>query len=40
MLTDFLLKQKYVDTNLLFMSSGNYASIDLDMLINVIKSSK
>ena len=40
MLTDFILKQKYVDTNLLFMSSGNYASIDLDMLINEIKSSK
>ena len=40
MLMDFLLKQKYIDTNLLFMSSGNYASIDFDMLINGIKSSK
>tara|TARA_B100001093_G_scaffold180346_1_gene172968 strand:+ start:8278 stop:9642 length:1365 start_codon:yes stop_codon:yes gene_type:complete len=40
MLMDFLLKQKYIDTNLLFMSSGNYASIDLEILINEIKLSK
>tara|TARA_B100001094_G_scaffold77091_1_gene73466 strand:- start:3404 stop:4768 length:1365 start_codon:yes stop_codon:yes gene_type:complete len=39
-LNDFLLKQSYSNSNLLFMSSGNYASIDLDLLINQIRISE
>ncbi|MBC8299160.1 MAG: peptidoglycan synthetase [Pelagibacterales bacterium] len=39
-LQHFLLEQSYSNSNLLFMSSGNYASIDLDFLINQIKESK
>ena len=39
-LEDFLLKQSYSNSNLLFMSSGNYASIDLDLLINKIRISE
>ena len=39
-LKEFLLKQSYSNSNLLFMSSGNYASIDLDNLINQIRISK
>ena len=39
-LQHFLLEQSYSDSNLLFMSSGNYASIDLNFLINQIKASK
>ncbi len=39
-LKDFLLKQSYSNSNLLFMSSGNYASIDLGFLINQIRISE
>ena len=39
-LQDFLLEQSYTNSNLLFMSSGNYASIDLDFLINQIRISE
>jgi UDP-N-acetylmuramate: L-alanyl-gamma-D-glutamyl-meso-diaminopimelate ligase len=39
-LNNFLLKQSYSNSNLLFMSSGNYASIDLDLLINQIRISE
>ena len=39
-LKDFLLSQSYANSNLLFMSSGNYASIDLDFLINQIRTSE
>ena len=39
-LQHFLLEQSYSNCNLLFMSSGNYASIDLDFLINQIKESE
>ena len=36
-LKDFLLAQSYSHTNLLLMSSGNYASLDLDYIKNQIK---
>ncbi len=39
-LQDFLLEQSYSYSNLLFMSSGNYASINLNFLINQIKESE
>jgi len=39
-LTDFLLSLSYKDTNLLLMSSGNYASLDLDYITNQIKISQ
>ena len=35
-LKKFLLEQSYANSNLLFMSSGNYASLDLNFLINEI----
>lgn len=39
-LKTFLLEQSYINSNLLFMSSGNYASIDLNDLVNHIRKSK
>ena len=39
-LNEFLLSQSYANSNLLFMSSGNYASLDLDNLIKKISSSE
>tara|TARA_B100000767_G_scaffold50213_1_gene45312 strand:+ start:2277 stop:3641 length:1365 start_codon:yes stop_codon:yes gene_type:complete len=39
-LEEFLLNQSFANSNLLFMSSGNYASIDLDFLINQIRISE
>ena len=36
-LKEFLFKQDYRNTNLVFMSSGNFASIDLKELIEEIK---
>ena len=39
-LKDFLLTQSYANTNLLFMSSGNYASQDLSYLVSQIKISQ
>jgi len=39
-LSDFLLSQSYVNANLLIMSSGNYASLDLDFITNQIKISE
>ena len=39
-LNEFLLSQSYTNSNLLFMSSGNYASLDLDNLIKKISSSE
>ena len=39
-LKDFLLAQSYSHTNLLLMSSGNYASLDLDYIKNQIKISQ
>ena len=36
-LKDFLLSQSYSNTNLLLMSSGNYASLDLEYITNQIK---
>ena len=39
-LNKFLLSQSYANSNLLFMSSGNYASLDLDNLIKKISSSE
>ena len=35
-LKKFLLEQSYANSNLIFMSSGNYASLDLNFLINEI----
>ena len=32
----YLFKQSYFRTNLLFMSSGNYASLDLDEIKNFL----
>ena len=39
-LEEFLLNQSFANSNLLFMSSGNYASIDLAFLINQIRISE
>jgi len=39
-LSDFLLSQSYVNANLLIMSSGNYASLDLDFITSQIKISE
>ena len=39
-LKNFLLEQSYMNSNLLFMSSGNYGSIDLDFLTNEIRISE
>ena len=39
-LNEFLLSQSYANSNMLFMSSGNYASLDLDNLIKKISSSE
>jgi UDP-N-acetylmuramate: L-alanyl-gamma-D-glutamyl-meso-diaminopimelate ligase len=39
-LNKFLQSQSYANSNLLFMSSGNYASLDLDNLIKKISSSE
>jgi len=39
-LKDFLLSQSYNNTNLLLMSSGNYASLDLDYITSQIKVSQ
>ena len=36
-LKEFLFKQDYRNTNLVFMSSGNFASIDLKELVEEIK---
>ena len=36
-LEEFLLKQNYAKTNLVFMSSGNFASINLNHLVKEIK---
>ena len=39
-LKDFLFSQSYANTNLLFMSSGNYASLNLDQLMSKIQISQ
>jgi UDP-N-acetylmuramate: L-alanyl-gamma-D-glutamyl-meso-diaminopimelate ligase len=39
-LSDFLLSQSYMNANLLIMSSGNYASLDLDFITSQIKISE
>jgi len=36
-LKDYLFELSFLNTNLLFMSSGNYASLDLDVIIDFIK---
>jgi len=33
----YLFELSYQDTNLLFMSSGNYASLDLEVINDFIK---
>ena len=37
-LQDFLLEQNFEETNLVIMSSGNFAFIDLNQLVKEIKS--
>ena len=36
-LKDYLFELPFLNTNLLFMSSGNYASLDLDVINDFIK---
>ena len=40
LLKNFLKEQKYVNSNLLFMSSGNHASLNLDEIKDLIKNSQ
>jgi len=39
LLMNFLKEQEYVNSNLLFMSSGNYASLNLDEIKDLVKNS-
>jgi hypothetical protein len=39
LLMNFLKDQEYVNSNLLFMSSGNYASLNLDEIKDLVKNS-
>ena len=37
LLRTFLVEQEYLNSNLLFMSSGNYASLDLEEIKDLVK---